>query len=122
MEKKLEELLENDDELLMNTVNEIVLSDGSLDWLEYHENNEDFFDTYFTNKFEVARAISFGNYKFTDKYVQFNAYGNLDSVNESGYIDKCEYYLDEIIEEIIKHKDTCEFNNRIVNILESEVE
>ena len=35
MKEKLKELLQNDDEILTDTVREINAWDGSLDWLDY---------------------------------------------------------------------------------------
>lgn len=47
---------------------------------EIHENDDDFFNTYFEGKpAEAVRASFYGKYRFADAYVWFNAYGNLDS-------------------------------------------
>lgn len=44
MKEKLKELLQNDDELLIDTVREIDAWDGSFDWLEYQINDDEFFE------------------------------------------------------------------------------
>ena len=72
---------------------------SELDWLDYWENNEDFFNTmYRGNPIEVARAVCYGAYNFTDEYVKINACGNLKSVNEWEYEREIDDYKEEIIE------------------------
>lgn len=120
MKEKLKELLQNDDELLLDTVREINNWDGSLDWLDYQINDEEFFEIYFESKDEVARAICYGDYNYMDDYVHFNAYGNLESASEYEYINECKNYIDEIIDAVIENKNNCDFDDEIVKILESE--
>lgn len=49
---------------------------------EIHSNDDDFFNTYFENRtLEAVRAVCYGEYKYTDEYVVFNGYGNLESFN-----------------------------------------
>lgn len=120
MKEKLKELLQNDDEILTDTVREINAWDGSLDWLDYQINDEEFFETFFEKKDEVARAVCYGDYNYTDDYVHFNAYGNLESTSEYGYINECKKYIDEIIEAVIENKNNCYFDSKITEILESE--
>lgn len=51
---------------------------------EILDNDEDFFNTYFENNPESAvKAALYGDYRYMDKYVQFNGYGNLDSFNDA---------------------------------------
>ena len=49
-----------------------------------YPNDEDFFKLFFTDVYEVVRVISFGDYTFTDDYVYFNGYGNLETFNYYG--------------------------------------
>lgn len=44
-------------------------------------NDEDFFQDYFKNRIDIARAISYGDYRFSDEYVRFDGYGNLESMD-----------------------------------------
>ena len=44
-----------------------------------HENDEDFFSTYFSNPLDAVRAAHFGQWSFGDDYVTFDGYGNLKS-------------------------------------------
>lgn len=58
---------------------------------EIFENGEDFFNTYYYGKpMDAVRAVSYGEYSFTDTYVWNNGYGNLDS---------SDYYSDMPIDE-----------------------
>lgn len=76
----------------------VIQYNGALDWLDYWENDEEFFETMFQTKDEVARAICYGDYNYMDAYVKFNAYGNLESANEWEYEKEIEDYKEEIIE------------------------
>lgn len=62
----INEYLDNhsEDRIYMND------TDGLEDMLEY------------TEKSEIVRAISFGQYSWTDSYVKFNGYGNIKTFNE----------------------------------------
>jgi hypothetical protein len=62
-------------------------------WNEYcsEQNNEDeiysfddeFFEVFFNNQpMKAAQAASFGNVNWSDNYIKFNGYGNLESLND----------------------------------------
>ena len=76
--------------------------DGSFEDLDYRENDEDFFETYFGTKDEVARAICYGDYNYTDDFVRFNAYGNLESASKYQVEEEIENYREEIIEHYLE--------------------
>lgn len=66
---------------------------------EIHSFDEDFFNTYFSNPMEVARATFFGKIdSWLDEYIKFNAYGNLESMNEYNVLEEIDNYLEEIFE------------------------
>ena len=47
-----------------------------------YENDDYFLETYFMERpAELARSIQYGDYRYSDDYVQFDGYGNLDSFN-----------------------------------------
>jgi len=49
---------------------------------EIYNNDEEFFEIFFEGKvLDAVRAVSYGEYKYTDDYVLFNGYGNLESFN-----------------------------------------
>ena len=94
------------EKITVNDLKEMLLSinsyDNRLENLDYQENNEEFFDTYYNNKpYEVARAIYYGDYNFNDEYVKINVYGNLESISEWGFEDLIKDYQTEIIEEYL---------------------
>lgn len=80
--------------------------DGSLDYLDYWENDEEFFNTYYPeNAMEAVRAACYGDYNYTDDYVRINAYGNLESVDEYGLEDEVQAYSADIVEQLIDNWD-----------------
>ena len=65
--------------------------------------DEEFFDMAFSNPMDAARATFFGNIKsWSDEYIRFNGYGNLESVSEYDVDEEIDGYLEEIFE----HPDT----------------
>ena len=75
---------------------------GCLDYLDYYENNEDFFDTFFQTKDEAVRAVCYGDYTYTDPYVIINAYGNCDTVGEYEYQSLLEENIEDIVNNLIE--------------------
>ena len=100
MIEKLKEKLTIDD------LKEMLLSinsyDNRLDNLDYEYNDEDFFNTFYSNNpYELARAISYGSYDYNDEYVRIDVYGNLESISEYSFNDLVEEYKEEIITEYL---------------------
>ena len=76
--------------------------DGAFEDLDYWENGEDFFQTFYSNKIdEAVRAVCYGDYTYTDEYVKINTYGNLESANESDIEDEISYWAADIIDRLI---------------------
>ena len=85
-------------------ITEINSIDNSLDYLEYYENNEEFFNTFFyNNPMEAVRSSFYGDYHYCDKYVKFDRCGNLKSVDEYGLEKEYKYYIDYIVKSILEH-------------------
>ena len=99
--KKIREYLLNDMEELDSVVREINGWDGSLDWLEAHENDEEFFDMYFANTMEAVRSVCYGSYNCSDDFVRFDCYGNLESFDRWEYEEELRDYIDDIIERLL---------------------
>lgn len=100
MEKLKEYVLENED--LLEIVREINNYDSSLDWLDYQYNDDEFFEIYFGDKpLEAVRAVCYGEYNYTDEYVKFDSYGNLESCNKYELYEELESNIDEILERLI---------------------
>ena len=80
--------------------------DGSLDEISYYYNDDDFFAMAFgTNVLDAVRAVCYGDYNYSDDYVRFNAYGNLESVNMYEIMNMYNSYKDEIADKIVELAD-----------------
>lgn len=135
MEKILDYVKYND--ISVEVLQEIVITcnswNGSLEDYEYMENNEYFFNDYFYNRpDEAVRATFYGDYRYNDDWVRFNAYGNLDSCSDweredrltDGKLEIMETYLDLLhannVDKIDMEDD--ELNELIDNWLDGEEE
>lgn len=106
----------------MDLVNEINGYDGSLENLYFQENDEEFFNAYFENKpMEAVRATTYGDYNYTDEYVIFNAYGNLDTYSEYSVENEINGSIDEVVERLIDLKDNISIYNEELEELLSEL-
>ena len=107
LEKKLKEYLLNNVEELRDVVNEINRWNGCLDWLEFWENDEEFFELFYSgiNGLEIARAIYYGDYNYNDDYVRIDGYGNLVSYTEYEMIEEIKGSINEIVENLIEEHD-----------------
>ncbi len=66
---------------------------------EIHSFDEEFFETYFSDPMEAARATFFGKIEsWSDDYIKFNAYGNLESMNEYKVLEEIDNYLKDIFD------------------------
>lgn len=88
---------------LMTMVQEVNSWDGRLDYLEFYENDDDFFNLFFEGRpAEAVRASYYGDYRYMDEYVRFNGYANLESLSDwdveqelkESKMDIVEAYLD----------------------------
>ena len=120
--KKIREYLLNEEEVLDCVVREINGWDGSLDWLEAHENDEEFFDTYFDNAMEAVRSAHYGRYNYSDYYVRFDAYGNLESFSRWEYVEELKYYVDDIIERLLSVYYGIYTNEKLTELIEEYLE
>ena len=83
---------------------EINSIDDSLDYLEYYENDEEFFNTFFyNNPSEAVRSSYYGDYNYCDDYVRFNGYGNLESFNDYDLEREYKEYIDDITKSFLEH-------------------
>lgn len=119
---KIKNLLIEDEDLLVGVVQSINSWNGSLEDLEYFENDEEFFNTFFEGKpLEAVRATNFGNYNYSDDYVRFNGYGNLDSCNMYKIIQDMKDDIDTIVELCIENYNNIEIDE-ITNLINEEDE
>ena len=70
-----------------------------------YENDESTMNELFSAPMDAVRAIFFGHYQFSDPYMVFNGYANLDSYDDvvSDYIE--DYFMDELIEWMVSNED-----------------
>ena len=75
-------LLDHVDEI-GDIITEINSIDNSLDYLEYYENDKEFFNTFFyNNPTEAVRSAYYGDYSYCDDWVKFDGDMNLKSVDD----------------------------------------
>lgn len=95
-------------EEIYDLVYSINSHDESLIDLEYHYNDEEFFNIFFgINTMDAVRAVCFGDYRYNDDFVRFDGYGNLESVNKYELMAEYDLYKDEIADKIIELADAC---------------
>ena len=96
-------LLNHVDEI-QDIIIEINSIDSSLDFLEYFDNDEEFFNTFFyNNPTEAVRSAYYGDYNYCDNYVRFNGYGNLESFNDYDLEKEYKEYIDDITKSFLEH-------------------
>lgn len=117
----IEKLKEN-----VDVIGEMVVDvngyNSALEDYVWYYNDEYFYSDYFDNKQEIARAVYYAsNYDYTDTYVRFNAYGNLETCceweREETLIDNVEEILDTWYE-LYLGDDVCDLsNNEIMELI-----
>ena len=118
--------MENIKNYLLNHVDEIgeivweINSiDGSLDFLEYCENDEEFFNTFFyNNPTEGVRASFYGDYNYCDNWVKFDGYGNLKSVNDYELENEYKDYIDDIVKALVEHYEEMNISEELKSLIE----
>jgi len=91
---------------LVNIHNEYCDSVNDKDDYIY-SNDEYFFAENFSGNFmKLAKAISFGDYRYQDEFIKFNGYGNLESFQEYnvGNIIDVDAILLDILDNSLKLK------------------
>ena len=114
----------NEIDNMRSMISEINSIDGSLEYLEYWDNDEEFFDTFFhNNPTEAVRASYYGDYNYCDDYVKFNGYGNLESANEYDLVKRYEEYIDDIVKALIEHyQEISIYDNNLLEIIKGYFE
>lgn len=85
-------------EQLEEMVREASSWNGSLSEYEMYENDEEFFANFFANDaYGALKASHFGSYNVHEAYVNFDAYGNLNSFSEWEYNELLEDNAEEIV-------------------------
>ena len=105
LREKLQGLLLEDTVCLATIVSELNNWNSDLDYLRVYENDEEFFEMFFegTHPMELVRMTYYGDYKFTDQYVRFNGYGNLESLDNFEYKEELKDNIEEILDELMEN-------------------
>ena len=124
--EKIREYLLNNEETLLDVVSELNSWNGCLENLEFWENDEEFFNTFFDNPMEAIRATYYGDYNYNDEYVKFNGYGNIDSYSEYERIEEIKDSIDDIVDNLIEYYYNIyideELGDLLLELLEEEEE
>ena len=105
--EEIKKILDGDFDKLTQCIQELNSWNGCLDWLEFYENDDDFFEMFFGDRsLDMLHAMKYGDFDFDDEYVKFNGYDNLDSYSYREVKEEVEDNLDEIVENLIENKDS----------------
>lgn len=116
---ELKKYLLDNMETLLDVVDELNNWNLCLDYLDFWENDEEFFNTYFDSPMEIIRAIHYGDYNYNDDYVKFNGYGILVSYTEDKRDEKIKDNIDDIVNCLIKYcNDIIIYDERLEKLLE----
>ena len=115
--EKIREYLLNNEETLLDVVSELNSWNGCLENLDFWENDEEFFNTFFDNPMEAIRATYYGDYNYNDEYVKFNGYGNIDSYSEYERIEEIKDSIDDIVDNLIECYYNIYINEELENLL-----
>ncbi|QQO40980.1 hypothetical protein 015DV002_23 [Bacillus phage 015DV002] len=108
---------------LEDVVREINRWNSDLDHLDFDENDEDFFNAHFRDNPEGAvRAVCFGDYNYSDEYVRFDGYGNLESFTSWQVEEELKSHIDDIIDALEYTKDNLCLSDELKELLEDEEE
>ena len=119
---EIKKYLLNNEETLLDVVNELNCWNGCLDYLDFWENDDEFFDTYFDSPMEIIRAIHYGDYNYTDDYVKFSGYGILVSYTEDERYENFKENIDNIVECLMEYLDDIEiYDENLEKLLEDEI-
>lgn len=115
----LKEFLLENIETTNGIVQELNSWNGCLDHLQVFENDEEFFEMFFTeDKMALVRAISFGEYNYNDEYVRFNGYGNLETLNEYQLEEELKESIEEIIDNLIENQHELSLDSEVEELIE----
>ena len=96
--------LQDNVDTLREMVNDVNSYNGALEEYMWEINDEEFYDIFFKDKMEVARAVYYGgnDYCYTDDYVRFDAYGNLETTDSYNMRRDLQDGASEILDEFLE--------------------
>ena len=105
MKNTIKRYLLNNMETTRDVVNELNWYNNCLDFLDFYYMED--LDEHL-HGFEpsvILNKMFYGDFNPNDDYFKFNAYGNLESLNEWELIKEYEIYINEIIEALLNNMD-----------------
>ena len=96
--------LQDNTDTLKEMVNEVNSYNGALEDYAWEVNDEEFYDIFFKDKMEVARAVYYGgnSYNYMEEYVRFDAYGNLETTDDYNMRRDLQDGASEILDEFLE--------------------
>lgn len=120
---EIREYLLNNEETLFDVVNELNSWNNCLDYLEFWENDEEFFNSFFDSPMEAVRATYYGDYNFNDDYIRFNGYGNIESFSEYEKDEEIKGNIDDIVDNLVEYYEHITIDDEdLENLLSDEEE
>ena len=121
LDNKREEILEGIRSLsfeeLLNLAQDIESYNGALEG--WRINDKEFFDCYFDgDTLGAVRAVCYGTYNYSDDYVKFDAYGNLESGNQWDVQEDILLEEDTILDEILENHHELDVPKSLMDLIE----
>lgn len=116
-DKKYEILDDFSDDEKLDLYNQYCEYNNDPDSIIY-PNDDEFLETMFSNFNDVARAVYYGDYKYTDEYIKFNAYGNLQTYYDSYDALQDNFVDSEMVDFILENEDT-DFNDLYIDYIDN---
>ena len=121
LDNKREEILEGIRNLsfeeLLNLAQDIESYNGALEG--WRINDKEFFDCYFDgDTLGAVRAVCYGTYNYSDDYVKFDAYGNLESGSQWDVQEDILLEEDTILDEILENHHELDVPRSLMDLIE----
>ena len=116
-EEILEEIRSLSFEELLNLAQDIESYNGALEG--WRINDKEFFDCYFDgDTLGAVRAVCYGTYNYSDDYVKFDAYGNLESGSQWDVQEDILLEEDTILDEILENHHELDVPRSLKDLIE----
>ena len=118
MKNEIKNYLLNNMKVTREVVNELNCWDYSLNFLEIvcMEDLDTYLEGYAPH--EIIDRMFYGDFNPNDAYFRFNAYANLESLNEWDLEERYKMYIDEIIGALLEKMDDIEiYDNELKDLL-----
>ena len=130
MTKNYEELLNNKKKEILEGIRNLSFEElfglaqdidnynGALE-IGWRINDKEFFDYYFDGDvIEAVKAVCYGDYQYSDDYVKFDAYGNLESGNQWDVQQDILLEEDTILDEILENHHNLDVPRSLMDLIE----